>query len=151
MSFMGSMLGTLVGRLFLPAAAVGGVGAYKMGALDGMAIPGMATAPSHYQMQARVTSIDNSCRLRFRTDGKLRQTEAMSCSHAIGMLKKPEFANYTLHKSEQVTYSYYSMDGKSTLTGTLSSGRDANGRPYQRNDVINIRVDSGDQSKSQVI
>ncbi len=151
MSFLGSMVGTMMGRLVLPAAAVGGVGAYKTGALDGMSIPGLASAPAHYEMQARVTRVDNTCHLRFRSNGTLQQTEALDCHRAVEMLKTPDFSGYTLHKSERITYSYYAMDGNSTLNGTLNSGRDANGRPYRRNDVINIRVSSKNPSKSEVI
>ena len=151
MSFMGSMLGSIAGRAVLPVVGVAGIGAYNSGAMDGMSIPGMAASPSHYEMQARVTSVEHACRLRFREDGKLRQTEALDCTRAVSMLKQPNFAGYALHKSEQVTYVYYSMDGQSTMTGTLQGAQKANGRAYQRNDVINIRVDSKDHSKSQVI
>lgn len=151
MSFFGTMMGNLAARAVLPLVAVGGYGAYKTGALDGMNIPGIAGSPSHYEMQARIVDVSNSCRLRFRQDGKLRQTEALNCNRAVSMLKQPNFANYSLHKSEEVTYSYYSMDGTQTLVGKLNSGYDANGRAYQRNDVINIRVSTRDPSDSEVI
>jgi len=151
MSLMGSMVGTMMGRLVMPAAAVGSVGAYKTGALDGMSIPGMASAPSHYEMQARVSSVDQTCHLRFREKGQLRQTEALDCTRAVDLLRQPKFVGYSLHKSELVTYHYYSMDGRSTLSGTLTSARDAAGRPYRRNDVINIRVSSSNPAQSEVI
>lgn len=151
MSFFGTMMGNLAARAVLPLVAVGGYGAYKTGALEGVDIPGMAKGPSHYEMQARITNVSNSCRLRFRTDGKLRQTEALDCNRAVSMLKQPDFADYTLYKSEEVTYSYYSMDGTQTLVGTLNGSRDARGRPYQRNDVINIRVSTKNPSDSEVI
>jgi len=151
MSFFGTMMGNLAARAVLPLLALGGYGAYKVGALDEIEIPGIAKGPSHYEMQARITDVSNSCRLRFRQDGKLRQTEALDCQRAVSMLKQPTFANYSIHKSESVTYTYYSMDGTETLVGTMTGNSDANGRPYRRNDVINIRVSTKDPSNSEVI
>ncbi len=151
MSFMGSMLGSIVGRAAVPVVGVAGLGAYNSGALEGMNIPGLPSGPSHYEMQARVINIDESCNLRFRVDGKLRQTEAMDCLRAVDLLKRPEFVGYTVHKAERVTYSYYAMDGKSTLVGTIRNVRDASGRRYQKNDVIDIRINARDPSKSEVI
>lgn len=151
MSFFGSMMGSLAGRAAAPLMGVAGLGAYKSGMLEGLPIPGMAQAPSHYEMQARITDVEQACRLRYRVDGKLRQTQPVQCHRAVEMLKKPEFIGYTVHKSERVTYTYYSMDGKSTLTGTLSNAKNARGGLYRKNDVINIRVDTKDPSKSEVI
>lgn len=151
MSFMGTMLGSIAGRAAIPLIAAGGFGAYKSGAMNGLPIPGMAPAPSHFEMQARITNVKNACHLRYRANGKLRQTEALECDRAVSMLQKPDFAGYSLHKAEQVTYSYFSMDGTSTLHGTINRGHDANGRRYRKNDVITIRVDSSDHSKSKVI
>lgn len=151
MSFFRSMLGGIAGRSVLPLMGVAGIGAYKSGTLSDMSFPGTVAVPSHYEMQARVTDVDYACRLRIRTDGKLRQTEVLQCDQAIDMLGKPSFAGFTLHKTERVQYSYYSMDGKSTLIGTLDHGHDGTGRSYRQNDVINIRVDSSDHSSSEVI
>ena len=132
MSFLGSMLGSLAGRAALPVMGAASYGAYQSGALDGIDIPGMAKAPSHYEMQARIVDVQEACRLRYRTEGKLRQTEPVDCYRAIEMLKRPQFLGSTIHKSERVTYAYYSMDGQSTLKGTLTSVKDGNGRPYRK-------------------
>lgn len=151
MSFMGSMMGSIAGRAAVPMMGAASFGAYKSGALEGMNIPGMPAAPTHYEMQARVTNIDQSCALRIRVDGRLRQTEAVDCSRAVDLLKRPEFVGYSVHKVNRVTYSYYAPDGQSTLIGTLHSATDAAGRRYQKNDVINIRISAHDPSKSEVI
>jgi len=151
MSFFGSMMGSMAGRAAVPVMGAASFGAYQSGALDGMNIPGMAKPPSHYEMQARITDVSEACRLRYRVEGKLRQTEALDCYRAVEMLKRPQFIGSTLHKSERVTYSYYSMDGQSTLQGTLPSSKDRNGRLFRKNDVINIRIDAKDPSKSEVI
>jgi len=151
MSFMGSMLGSIAGRAAVPLMGAASFGAYKSGALEGVNIPGMAASPSHFEMQARVTSVEQACNLRFRVDEKLRQTEEMDCYRAVDLLKRPDFVGYTVHKSERVTYSYYSPDGQSTLTGTLRSSKSKSGRRYQKNDVIKIRISSRDPSQSEVI
>ena len=151
MSFMGTMLGSIAGRAALPLMGVAGFGAYKSGALDGMPIPGVTGSHSHFEMQARVTKVEQHCNLRFREDGKLRQTEKLDCLRAVDLLKKPEFVGYTIHKSDRVIYSYYAPDGQSTLTGVLHPKNTPSGRSYQKNDVINIRISAKDPSKSEVI
>jgi len=151
MSFMGTMLGSIAGRAALPLMGAAGFGAYKSGALEGMNIPGMPSAPSHYEMQARIVNVEHTCNLRFRVDGKLRQTETMNCARAVDLMKRPDFIGYTLHKSERVTYSYYAPDGQSTLTGTLRSAKSSTGEQYRTNDVINIRISASDPSQSEVI
>lgn len=151
MSFLGSMVGSMAGRAAVPLVGAASFGVYKSGALEGMNIPGLAKPPSHFEMQARVVSVEERCRLRYRVDGKLRQTEPLDCYRAVEMLKRPAFKGSTIHKSEQVIYTYFSMDGKETLTGTLPAVKDARGRLYRTNDVINIRVDAKDPSISEVI
>ena len=151
MSFFGSLLGGIAGRTVLPLMGVAGIGAYNSGALNKMPTSEMFSAPSHYEMQARITNIEHTCHLRSRVDGKLRQTEALGCSQAVDMLARPSFAGYTLYKNERIQYSYYSMDGQSTLVGTVKNGHGKTGRTYRLNDVINIRVDSDDHSSSEAI
>lgn len=151
MSFMGTMLGSIAGRAAVPLMGAASFGAYKSGALEGMNIPGMAGTPSHFEMQARVTKVEQACNLRFRVDGKLRQTEELDCVRAVDLLTRPEFVGYTVFKSERVTYSYYAPNGQMTLTGTLPSATAPSGRRYQKNDIINIKVDSRDPAQSTVI
>jgi len=151
MSFFGSMLGSLAGRAIVPLVAAAGFGAYKSGALDSMSIPGATAAPPYYEMQARITAVENACHLQYRSDGKLRQTKALDCDRATAMLRNPDFAHYTLKKSERIKYSYFSMDGRSTLVGTLDKIRASNGQLYRVNDVITIRVDAKNHSNSTVI
>lgn len=150
MSFLGSMMGGIAGRAAVPLVGIAGIGAYKSGTLEQYGLPTMG-APSHFEMQARVTSVEEACRLRYREAGKLRQTGAMPCNRAVDLLRKPEFVGYTIHKSIETRYAYYTLDGNSTHTGTLNSGADARGRPFQKNDVIEIRVDAKDPTRSEVI
>ena len=151
MSFMGSMMGSIVGRAAVPLMGAASFGAYKSGALEGIPLPGVAAAPSHYEMQARITNVEQMCNLRVRVEGKLRQTDAVDCSRAVSLLQRPEFVGYEIHKSDRVVYSYYAPDGQSTMTGVLKSATDRAGRRYQKNDVINIRINARDPSKSEVI
>lgn len=151
MSFFGSMMGSLIGRAALPVVGIAGIGAYNSGYLNDLPIPGKTAAPSHFEMQARIIDVERACRLRYTTGGKLRQTEALDCTRAVEMLKRPDFVGYTVHKSERVTYSYYTPSGQSTLTGTLPRAKDASGRAYRKNDVITIRIDAKDPTKSEVI
>jgi hypothetical protein len=150
MSFLGSMMGGLAGRAAVPLVGVAGLGAYKSGSLEQFGLPAMS-APAHFEMQARVTSVEEACRLRYRDDGKLRQTKALPCHRAVALLRQADFVGYTIHKSVETKYTYYALDGKSTYTGVLVAEPGPVGPNYRKNDVINIRIDAKDPTRSEVI
>jgi hypothetical protein len=81
----------------------------------------------------------------------LKQTSALPCHRAVALLQKAEFVGYTIHKSVETKYTYYTLDGKSTYTGVLVSGSNPVAPTYRKNDVIDIRVDAKDPTRSEVI
>ena len=152
MSFIGSFFGGMAARAAVPMVALGGAGAYKSGALDNLPIGQMlGTAPSHYEMDARIVSVSTDCRLLGRVNGSLRRTQAMRCSEAVSLLKTPAFVGYEVTPSEYVEYIYYAPDGQNTLRGSISRSRDAQGRAYRKGGVVKIRVDAKDPQRSEVI
>lgn len=152
MSFMGSFFGGMAARAAVPMVALGGAGAYKSGALDNLPIGQMlGTAPSHFEMDARIVSVSTGCRLLGRVNGTLQRTEAMNCTEAVNLLKTPAFIGYEVRPSEHVEYIYYTPDGQATLRGTISSATDSQGRAYRKGGVVKIRVDASDPKQSQVI
>lgn len=151
MSFMGTLMGNLAARMAFPLMAAGGFAAYKGGAFEGMDLPIGPSSPSHYEMSARIVSIESACQLEFMSDGKVQRTQPMACPQAVNALKNPSFRGYQIIPTERATYIYYAPDGESTLKGYVEGTTDAQGRPYKRGDVIQIRVDPKYPAESEVI
>ena len=140
MSFLGSMMGSMAGRMAVPAVALGGAGAYQSGALEQFGLPSMM--PSHYEMEARVVSVERRCRLMGRRDGSLTRTAPMLCDRAVEMMRDASFKGFELRSETSATYVYYTKDGNGTLTGHMS------GEGRHKGEVIRIRVDAKDHSKA---
>ena len=150
MSFFGSMMGGMVGRALMPLTAAAGFGAYKTGAVDPATLFG-PVAPAAFEMEARVVSVERSCRLRLKQDGRLRQTQAMPCTDAAALARTGDFSGWHVVTSDAVSYIYYAPDGRTTLQGRFNDIGERHGRTYRAGSVIGISVDAKDPTKSKVL
>jgi len=174
--FFGKIIGTIISRMLVMGAVLGG-GQYYLsqnGGIAGMfgggassAIGGTqpisagigglgavaaslglggASEPDYYEVQGRISTIRVECRLTREANGKMTRTEPLSCDRARTALGYPQFSDYTMNEARTATYIYYAMDGVNVLTGKTT----ARGG-QQVGDVIGLRVDRGDQNRSTPI
>lgn len=174
--FFGKIIGTIISRMLVMGAILGGgqyylsqnggiagifgggsssavagtqpisAGIGGLGAVAASLGIGGASTPDYFEVQGRISRIRVECRLIREKDGRMTRTEPLSCDRAHTALSYPQFADYTMNEARTATYIYYAMDGVNVLKGKMTA------RDNQRiGDVIGLRVDRGDQSKSTPI
>ena len=170
--FFGSIIGTVIARMLMMGAIVGG-GQYYLsqhggiaGLLGGSAsgggetqtisagIGGLGAIASslgfggagaeadHFEVQGRISAIRVECRLVSKTG----RTEPLACDRARTALSYPQFAEYSLSEARTATYIYYALDGVEVLRGKADARRG-----QQVGDVIDLRIDRADPRRSTPI
>ena len=170
--FFGSIIGTVISRILMMGAIVGG-GQYYLSQHGGIAgllggvggsggaeiqpisagIGGLGAIASslgfggageadHFEVQGRISAIRVECRLVSRS----KRTEPLACDRARTALSYPQFAEYSLSEARTATYIYYALDGVEVLRGKADARRG-----QQVGDVIDLRIDRDDPRRSTPI